>query len=413
MKNYTPAFRPVVSWTLLVCLLAVLGTIAGGQQPATKQERPRRVGSSASNESAPAAPATSVKSQGDGQDVDENDVVKVDTQLVAVPAAVADANGRPLVNLRADNFVIYEDNAPQRIANFATTDAPYEVALLLDTSGSTRDDVALIKGAAKAFIDALRPGDKVSISAFNSDKDDRSALAQVQVLCPLTSDRKILETAIESIGASNGTPFYDSLVKISDEVFSRTPAEQLRGRRALVALTDGVDSSSVSAFNDARERLQRSGIACYFIEVNTEEFVEDRLMGDCQSSGALRLSQAQLKRYRSIFAPNSDAADYANFCQMGQFERMHISRSLYNLARREMTDLARVSGGKTFEAAELSDARAAFAQVAREIGTQYSLGYYPTNKARDGHYRQIRVVVKGVNGESLVRAREGYYAPRG
>src|SRR4051794_21716881 len=155
MKNYTPAFRPVVSWTLLVSLLAVLGTIAGGQQPATKQERPRRVGSSASNESAPAAPATSVKSQGDGQDVDENDVVKVDTQLVAVPAAVADANGRPLVNLRADNFVIYEDNAPQRIANFATTDAPYEVALLLDTSGSARDDVALIKGAAKAFIDAL------------------------------------------------------------------------------------------------------------------------------------------------------------------------------------------------------------------------------------------------------------------
>jgi Ca-activated chloride channel family protein len=92
---------------------------------------------------------------------------------------------------------------------------------------------------------------------------------------------------------------------------------------------------------------------------------------------------------------------------------MQISRSLYTLARNRMADLAKISGGKTFEAAEIRDARAAFSQVAREIGTQYSLGYYPTNKARDGQYRKIRIVVKGVNGKPLVRAREGYYAPRG
>jgi Ca-activated chloride channel family protein len=91
---------------------------------------------------------------------------------------------------------------------------------------------------------------------------------------------------------------------------------------------------------------------------------------------------------------------------------MHISRALYSLARREMGDLARFSGGKTFEAAELRDARAAFAQVAREIGTQYSLGYYPTNKTRNGQFRQIKIVLKGVNGQTKVRAREGYYAPR-
>jgi Ca-activated chloride channel family protein len=77
-----------------------------------------------------------------------------------------------------------------------------------------------------------------------------------------------------------------------------------------------------------------------------------------------------------------------------------------------MADLARSSGGRAFEATDLRDARAAFSQVASEIGTQYSLGYYPTNKARDGRFRAIRVELKGVERGAQVRAREGYYAPR-
>jgi VWFA-related protein len=92
---------------------------------------------------------------------------------------------------------------------------------------------------------------------------------------------------------------------------------------------------------------------------------------------------------------------------------MQISRGLYNLARREMDQLAKASGGKNFAASTLRDARAAFALVAAEIGTQYSLGYYPTNKARDGKYRAIRVEVKGTPEKGQVRAREGYYAPKG
>ena len=96
---------------------------------------------------------------------------------------------------------------------------------------------------------------------------------------------------------------------------------------------------------------------------------------------------------------------------MGQFERMDISRQLYNLARSEMSEMARASGGKNFAAANLQEARAAFAQVANEIGTQYSLGYYPLNKTRDGRFRQIKVELRGVKNAN-VRAREGYYAPK-
>ena len=91
---------------------------------------------------------------------------------------------------------------------------------------------------------------------------------------------------------------------------------------------------------------------------------------------------------------------------------MQISRDLYNLARHEMNDLARVSGGRSFVATSLQDARAAFARVAADIGTLYSLGYYPTNKARDGKFRTIHLEVRGLKDKLQVRARDGYYAPK-
>ena len=90
---------------------------------------------------------------------------------------------------------------------------------------------------------------------------------------------------------------------------------------------------------------------------------------------------------------------------------MDISRQLYNLARNEMNAMAKDSGGKNFTAADLQDARAAFAEVANEIGTQYSLGYYPSNKSHDGQLRKIRVELRGVR-DANARAREGYYAPK-
>ncbi len=342
--------------------------------------------------------------------MDEDDVVRVETKLVAVPAVVTDQTGRPLTGLRADNFTVYEDGRVQRITNFATAEAPFEVALLLDTSGSTREEVALIRRAANAFVDLLRPGDRVAVLAFNTTLDGAARLATIDVKTSLTDDRKALRQAVETIGTSNGTPFYDGLEKVAAEIFREPPREEVRGRRALVALTDGVDSTSLADYADARARLMQAGVICYFVQVNTEEFVEERLMKDCADDGTLRLSRAQLQRYRRTFAPRADASDYGNFCRLGPFERMAISRSLYTLAREEMVDLATNSGGKTFSAVDLRDSRRAIAQGAAAIGTQYSLGYYPTNKSRDGRFRAIRVEVRGVKG-AQVRAREGYQAP--
>jgi VWFA-related protein len=390
---------PIV-FLITVCVAAQQIT----QQPA---QRPRRVNGSEQTTEAKKTPPASAP-----EEVDEGDVVRVETQLVSVPAVVTDSAGRPLSGLKPENFRLIEDGQTQTITNFGTTDTPFEIALLLDTSGSTRDDVALIRAAANSFIEALRPGDRVGVVAFNQARTIQSPIAVVEVLSPLTDDREALRNSIDNLGASQGTPYYDGLEKVADSIFRDPPKDDVRGRRAIVALTDGVDSSSNSDFNTAKIKLARAGIACYFIQVNTEDFVEDRLMKDCQDDGQLALSQRQIQRYRELFFPKAKEENFNSFCEMGPFERMSISRALYNLARREMNDLAKTSGGRSFEAATLADARSAFARVAADIGTLYSLGYYPTNKARDGKFRSIKLEVRGLKDKAQIRARDGYYAPK-
>ena len=409
MKRRRSLFRRVILLTALALVVSNWITIKHPQ--AQQAQRPRRVnGTEPKPEQTPTPQKPDTPATGD--EVDEGDIVRVETQLVSVPTVVTDGAGRPLSGLKPENFRIIEDGQVQTIANFGTAETPFEIALLLDTSGSTRDDVALIRSAANSFIGALRSGDRVGVVAFNTARTVAEPVATVDVLTPLTGDREALRSAIENLGASNGTPYYDALERVADSIFREAPKDDVRGRRAIVALTDGVDSASNSDFANAKLKLSRAGIACYFIQVNTEDFVEDRLMKDCQDDGRLALSQRQIERYRRMFFPSAKAENFNDFCQMGPFERMSISRGLYNLARREMDDLAKVSGGRSFAAASLGDARAAFARVAADIGTLYSLGYYPTNKARDGKYRAIKLEVRGVKDKTEIRARNGYYAPK-
>lgn len=340
---------------------------------------------------------------------EDDTVVRVDTELIDVPLSVTDKTGRPMINLTKDSFVIYEDGKLQKLEEFAAVSAPFEVALLLDTSGSTRADLDLIRRAASEFITSLRPGDRVAIIAFRAINEGNSTASVPEIVIELTSDRNTLRSALERVGTGHGTPYYDSLEQISDRIFKDVPKEEFRGRRALVALTDGVDSTSKANFNGVKARLTEKGLSAYFININTREFFEEKLLGDCYS--AMRFSQAQIKRYYASFNKDSKIEKTADFCGLGDFERLAISKALYDLAATEMNELAKVSGGRVFPAADLTEARSAFKQVASDIGTRYSLGYYSTNEKRDGKYRAIKVEVKGLPAGSTLRAREGYTAP--
>ncbi|HRI04083.1 MAG TPA: VWA domain-containing protein [Pyrinomonadaceae bacterium] len=339
----------------------------------------------------------------------KEDIIRVDTQLVDVPIAVSSANGTPLRGLTKSNFIIYEDGKRQETVDFSTTAAPFEVALLLDTSGSARNDLLLIQRAAKSFIASLRPGDRVAIVAFNTGRDSNSAFAVSEILMGLTSDRDILGGAIDNLKTSNGTPYYDSVIQVVEKVFRDKPKDEFRGRRALVALTDGVDSTSAESFATVKEELGQIGIISFFIKVDTREYFESNLLGDCRLS--IRFSQAQIRRYYKSFNPKANMEKAVDFCGLGEFERLAISKKLYEIADAEMNELAKSSGGKVFPVADLSEARNAFKSVADEIGTKYTLGYYPSNDKRDGTYRKIRVEVTGLPKGTTVRAREGYTAP--
>jgi len=339
----------------------------------------------------------------------DDDVIRVDTELVDIPLLVTDRAGKAVLNLKKKNFAVYEDGKPQQITDFAATSAPFEVALLLDTSGSTRSDIELIKRSAQGFIDSLRAGDRVSIIAFETVPEAGRQVAKTVVHTGLTDNRADLKSALAKVGMSNGTPYYDGLLKITESVFAEEPKDQYRGRRALVALTDGVDSTSSADFDEAKESLEKAGIISYFIKVDTRPFFEENLLGDCE--GAIRFSQSQIRRYYRKFYPNAKIEKVSSFCQLGDFERLAISKNLYGLADLEMGSLAKLSGGRVFPVDELNQARVAFKSVAEEIGTKYSLGYYSSNEKRDGTYRRIRVELKDLPPGTQVRAREGYTAP--
>lgn len=340
----------------------------------------------------------------------KDEVIRVDTQIVDVPVAVTNAKGVAVAGLKASNFVVYEDGKKQEIADFSASAEPFEVALLLDTSGSTRNDLQLIQRAALDFINSLRHGDRVAIIAYNTGRDDRQTFPVTEVVSFLTGDRRVLGTAVDRVRTSNGTPYYDSLLQVAEKVFGTPSAAEFRGRRAVVALTDGVDSASAMDFDAAKLELERAGVISFFIKVNTRDFFEEGLLGDCQS--ATRFSTAQIRRYYSSIAAKGNMEKTFDFCQLGDFERLAISKRLYEIANAEMNDLAKTSGGRVFTVGDLSEARNAFKSVADEIGTKYTIGYYPANDKKDGTYRRIKVEVVGVPKGATVRARDGYTAPK-
>lgn len=339
----------------------------------------------------------------------EEGVLRIETLMVEVPVTVASSSEKPILNLKKENFAVYEDGRLQEVAEFGATSAPFEVALVLDTSGSTRGDLSLIRKAAAEFINSLRPGDRVSIIAYRSERVNGVSRSKAEIVSALTDDRAALLRALETVGTSNGTPLYDSLLWVTDEVFAEKPSTELRGRRALVALTDGVDSISSNNFSDVRSAYDEAGLSVYFIKVDTREYFEEGLLGPCED--AIRFSVSQIRRFYQRYYPGKDIEKVYDFCKLGDFERLAISKGLYAIAEAEMKDLAVRSGGSVIPVAELSEAKGAFKKVADEIGTRYSLIYYSTNEKRDGAFRKIRVELRDVADGVVVKAREGYRAP--
>src|SRR6266508_1160853 len=198
------------------------------------------------------------------QQAAEDDVIRVNTTFVTLPVSVMDSHGRLIQDLKREDFHLYEDGVAQEIAYFeppgdARPDSPHKpftIALLLDVSDSTEFKLEQIRTVALAFLNLLHPEDRVIIVAFDK---------RVQILAEATNDRDTLSAAIKRARTGGGTSLYLAIDTVINRRLSR-----VAGRKAVVLLTDGVDTASIGATSDSTIRAaQSSDVVIYPIQYNT------------------------------------------------------------------------------------------------------------------------------------------------
>jgi VWFA-related protein len=314
------------------------------------------------------------------QQATDQEAVKLKATLVNVPVIVSDRDGRYLGGLRAEDFTLYTDHVKQPIAVFEATEEPLNVALLLDTSKSTRDVLDKIKDAALSFLKRLRPQDRAMIVSFDYD---------VHTLSRLSSDRRALERAVKDaeIGEYPGTVLRDAVVKVASDALR--PVE---GRKAIVLLTDGKDHGSVNDETQSLEIAQESGAMIYtiFYATSFAPRFNDRPRGGWRRGGVFgggmprRWPNEQRRRQRAgrMEQRNEEAADY-------------------------LEQLADASAGR-FYRSEVTDLKKTFDLIADELRHQYRLGFYANGGDADGTVHRLTVSV--ARADTVVRARRTYRA---
>ena len=296
----------------------------------------------ASSDSAPAPAA------------EETALFRSDVRLVNLTVAAYDVNGRPVTGLKLEDFEVIEDRAPQTVTFAGAEEVPFNLAFLLDLSGSTRRDRAAMQVAVRRFLEVTRPNDRVALYALASNIFFEVA--------PLTGDRRSIARALELIpGVSGGTPLYDALVLGYAQEFEARPGE----RNALIVISDGVDN-----------RL-------YGVTMPSEvSFRELR-----RAAGLM-----QVLLY-PVFLDPFTVAPAPGWARQ---------------AKKNMEQLAQVTGGRLFTAKSIQDLEPVYGEVANELRSVYTLAYYPSNQVFDGRWRQLAVRVKRAG--VTVRTRPGYFA---
>jgi Ca-activated chloride channel homolog len=336
---------------------------------------------------------------------DQDEPIKLKTDLVTVTASVTGGNGSAFKALKAEDFTIYEDGVKQKIAHFAATDEPFTLLLLLDISGSTRDDIALIKRAAKNFLGELRFDDRVGVIVFSRE---------VEMIAEFTDPRAEVGTAIDQVAtmeglggqrftSNTGTSFYDALYLAVEE----SPLKQVDGRKAIVCMSDGVDSTSKMKFKEIAPLAEKADASIYFLELNTEQATLQGLLKPRTDAGYLNFSQSQVDRYYETYDAESMQRFRPRETLSPEMLR-EINGGLYSLSRREVRMLAEHTGGRVYPVKLLPDLAGVYKQVADDLRSQYSIGYYPIDKSHDGRWRTIKVETRAK--EATVRARSGYWA---
>jgi Ca-activated chloride channel homolog len=322
--------------------------------------------------------------------VDDTGTIKMDTALVTIPASVIDRDGKFVPFLKKRDFRLYEDGVEQDIESLTSVEAPFHVALVLDTSNSTLFKLNDIQEAAFAFIKQLRPDDQVMVVSFDS---------KVRFHCDFTNDYDALRQAIDETRTGGSTKLYEAVDKVVDRL------EQIQGRKAIVLFTDGVDTASRRAnYQNTIDKVEESGALVYPIKYDTEN---DQQGGPSPSASPWPWPTPHppnRKRWPFDHLAAHMFPQWPGRAPSGA----GTSSGEYRKAARYLQELADRSGGRLYEADTLYNVTQAFSNIAEELRHQYSLSYYPSNVKKDGAYRRVKVRVE--KSGMIVRARDGYRA---
>jgi len=327
--------------------------------------------------------APSSTSLDDKEEVSEGDVVRIDTNLVTVPVSVLDRDGRFISDLHREEFKVFENGVEQKLAYFDSTEKPFTVALLLDTSGSTFFHLWEIKEAAIAFAKQLRPQDRVLIVTF-----DRL----VMLLTEATNDQKVItETVQRNAITGFSTRLYDAI-----DLVIKARLNKIEGRKAIVLFTDGVDTASYQAtYKSTLRKVDEMDVLIYPVQYDTTDFVA------AQTRTNATIVTTTISG-RNIPTRSSSEITYGTPKASGPGTSIFD----YKLADQFLHQLATKTGGRLYEANERTQLTEAFSKIAEELRHQYSIGYYPQTTLQGGERREIRVRVD--RPELAVRARDSY-----
>lgn len=309
----------------------------------------------------PRKPAGTPAPASDTQEISEGDVIRVDSQLVTLNMSVVDRNtSRGLVGLTQPDFRLFENGSEQKILQFESSSAPFDLMLLIDLSGSTRDVVSLIRAAALRFINAARPFDRIGVITF---------AGRPTVVSPLTLDRQALRQRVNAIDTEAGdTKLYDATDFALTNMLQVTKNAR---RTAVVLMSDGLDGNipgvqgdgSSLPYADLVNRVREFDGVLYTLWLNTE--------------------------YEAL-------------------SPLDTQPEAFDAGHDRMKEMADAGGGAFYEVERLEDLAGAYERVVADLGTVYSLAYRPADKTRDGKWRAIRVDVNRPN--AVARGKRGYYA---
>jgi Ca-activated chloride channel family protein len=323
--NRTRALPPWFSLTcLFFCLLCVRGLYALAQDRQKGDRLP----------------------PGSQSQKDES-TLRVNVRLVNVFTTVTDSRGAPVADLTKDDFQLLEDGIPQTIKVFEKESAiPLSIALAIDTSPSTLRDFKLEVSSARRFVHSiLRSEDRLSVFQVTETIDQMTRF---------TADFKTIERGIDNLRTGPGTSIYDAIFLCSESLIDR------EGRKVLVLITDGGDTTSKADYNGALRRAQQSEVIVYSIIVVPIEADAGRNLG-------------------------------------GEHALIQISKD---------------TGGKYYYAEGQQQLDEAFRKISDELRTQYLLAFYPSRKLSDSPFRRLQVELskKDPDGKPYqVRHRAGYY----